>query len=33
MDKTTIAGVGDLVFVADPSGHPIGAMRYDADAE
>lgn len=33
MDKTTITGVGDLIFVADPSGHPVGAMRYDPAAE
>ncbi|MCB0996246.1 MAG: VOC family protein [Acidimicrobiales bacterium] len=33
MDKTTIAGVGDLIFVADPSGHPVGLMRYDPGAE
>lgn len=33
MEKTTISGVGDLVFVADPSGHPVGAMRYDSSAE
>ncbi len=33
MEKTTIAGVGDLVFVADPSGHPVGAIRYDPGGE
>jgi uncharacterized protein len=32
MDKTTIAGVGDLAFVQDPSGNVVGAMRYDAAA-
>ena len=32
MDKTTIAGVGDLVFFADPSGNVAGAMRYDPAA-
>jgi len=32
MDRTTITGVGDLVFVADPSGNVIGAMRYDDKA-
>ena len=32
MDKTTITGVGDLVFISDPSGNPFGAMRYDASA-
>jgi len=33
MEKTTIAGVGDLVFFADPSGNVVGAMRYDPSAE
>jgi uncharacterized protein len=33
MDRTTIAGVGDLVFVQDPSDNVVGAMRYDASAE
>lgn len=33
MDRTTISGVGDLVFLCDPSGNPIGAMRFDADAD
>ncbi|WP_395726588.1 VOC family protein [Nakamurella sp.] len=33
MPRFTIAGVGHLVFVADPSGNPVGAMQYDADAE
>ena len=33
MDATTIAGVGELVFVLDPSGNPVGAMRYDVDAD
>jgi predicted enzyme related to lactoylglutathione lyase len=28
MDKTTIAGVGDLIFFADPSGNIAGAMQY-----
>jgi uncharacterized protein len=32
MDRTTITGVGDLVFVADPSGNVVGAMRYDDTA-
>ncbi len=32
MEKTTITGVGDLVFIADPSGNPFGAMRYDESA-
>jgi predicted enzyme related to lactoylglutathione lyase len=33
MEKTTITGVGDLVFFADPSGNVVGAMRYDPEAE
>lgn len=33
MEKTTIAGVGDLIFFADPSGNVCGAMRYHFDAE
>jgi predicted enzyme related to lactoylglutathione lyase len=33
MEKTTIAGVGDLVFFADPSGNVAGAMRYDEAVE
>jgi predicted enzyme related to lactoylglutathione lyase len=32
MDRTTIAGVGDLVFVRDPAGNVVGAMRYDDTA-
>jgi predicted enzyme related to lactoylglutathione lyase len=28
MQKTTISGVGDLVFFADPSGNICGAMHY-----
>jgi predicted enzyme related to lactoylglutathione lyase len=33
MEKTTITGVGDLVFFADPAGNAAGAMRYDTTAE
>ena len=33
MEPTTIAGVGELVFVLDPSGNPVGAMRYDPGAD
>lgn len=33
MAPTTIAGVGELVFVLDPSGNPVGAMRYDPAAD
>jgi predicted enzyme related to lactoylglutathione lyase len=32
MAATIIAGVGELAFVADPSGTPIGLMRYDTAA-
>ena len=30
MPKSAIPGVGDLVFLADPSGNVTGAMRYAA---
>lgn len=33
MDRFTITGVGHLIFFADPSGNPIGAMQYDPAAE
>ena len=33
MEKTRIAGVGDLVWLQDPSGNALGVMRYDAEAE
>jgi predicted enzyme related to lactoylglutathione lyase len=33
MEKTTISGVGDLVFLLDPSGNAVGAMRYDEAAD
>jgi hypothetical protein len=32
MRTTTIAGVGHLVWLADPSGNVVGAMQHDADA-
>jgi uncharacterized protein len=32
MPPTEIPGVGELVFVADPSGNVTGAMRYFNDA-
>jgi predicted enzyme related to lactoylglutathione lyase len=32
MDRATIPGVGDLVFVRDPGGNVVGAMRYDDPA-
>lgn len=33
MEPTVIAGVGELAFLADPSGTPVGVMRYDPAAE
>lgn len=33
MERTTISGVGDLVWFADPSGNVVGAMRYDTAAD
>jgi predicted enzyme related to lactoylglutathione lyase len=33
MSPTTLAGVGELIWLADPSGNVVGAMRYDEDAE
>lgn len=33
MEKTTLSGIGDLVWFADPSGNVVGAMRYDATAD
>jgi predicted enzyme related to lactoylglutathione lyase len=33
MEKTTIVGVGDLVFFEDTEGNVAGAMRYDSGAE
>jgi hypothetical protein len=32
MPRTTIAGVGDLVFFADPEGNAAGAIRHDPHA-
>jgi predicted enzyme related to lactoylglutathione lyase len=32
MDRTTITGVGHLVWLADPSGNVVGAMTYDSSA-
>ena len=29
MEATTIAGVGELLWFADPAGNAVGAMRYD----
>jgi len=33
LDRFTISGVGHLIFFADLSGNPIGAMQYDPVAE
>jgi uncharacterized protein len=33
MQTTTIAGVGHLIWLADPSGNVVGAMQYDNNAE
>lgn len=33
MARTTIAGVGHLVWLTDPSGNVVGAMQYDRTAE
>ncbi len=33
MGTTTIASVGHLAWVRDPSGHPVGLMRYDTEAD
>ena len=33
MERTTLAGVGHLVFFADPSGNAVGAMQYDDAAD
>jgi predicted enzyme related to lactoylglutathione lyase len=33
MERTTIAGVGHLIWFADPSGNVAGAMQYDTEAE
>jgi predicted enzyme related to lactoylglutathione lyase len=33
MAKTVLAGVGELIFFADPGGNVAGAMRYDETVE
>lgn len=33
MEKTTLMGVGDLIWFQDPDGNALGAMRYDPAAE
>ncbi|HEY7105306.1 MAG TPA: VOC family protein [Acidimicrobiia bacterium] len=32
MEKSTIVGVGDLIWFQDPAGNTLGAMRYDPEA-
>jgi predicted enzyme related to lactoylglutathione lyase len=32
LERTTIVGVGDLVWLRDPAGNVVGAMRYDDGA-
>jgi len=33
MEKTTLLGIGDLIFFEDTEGNVAGAMRYDEKAE
>jgi predicted enzyme related to lactoylglutathione lyase len=33
MERTTIVGVGHLIFFEDTEGNVAGAMQYDAQAE
>ena len=33
MDRTTLMGIGHLVWLADPSGNVAGAMQYDSGAQ
>jgi uncharacterized protein len=33
MEKSTIVGVGDLIWFQDPDGNVLGAMRYDDNAQ
>jgi predicted enzyme related to lactoylglutathione lyase len=33
MTRTTITGVGHLIWLGDPSGNVVGAMEYDHTAE
>ncbi len=33
MERTTISGVGHLIFFQDTEGNVVGAMQYDAEAE
>jgi hypothetical protein len=33
MERTILAGIGELIFFQDPEGNVAGAMRYDEKAE
>jgi predicted enzyme related to lactoylglutathione lyase len=33
MERSTIPGVGHLIFLADPAGNVVGAMQYESAAE
>jgi predicted enzyme related to lactoylglutathione lyase len=33
MPQCVLPGVGDLIFIEDPEGNVVGAMRYDQTAE
>jgi predicted enzyme related to lactoylglutathione lyase len=33
MERTILAGIGELIFFQDPEGNVAGAMRYDETAE
>ncbi len=33
MERTILAGIGELIFFQDPEGNVLGAMRYDEKAE
>lgn len=33
MEQTTLTGVGHLIWLADPAGNVVGAMRYDDAAQ
>ena len=33
MSRTTLMGVGHLIWLADPSGNVVGAMQYDSKAD
>ena len=33
MERTILAGIGELIFFQDPEGNVAGAMRYDETVE